>query len=367
MAIILQKARRISLLSLTLILGSCLSWSQSTPARGFLCNATNLDLRYAIKTYDSGHPWVSGWIALPSAQCVWAATISEPGSEAHFYFVAHTLDENIEWVGDWHDPDSIFCIDSNGAPFGFPPSGCGVTGRTKVPFRRVDVNFSTGSYYTITCENATQNFFFDCGSVNFSIPVNGKLAPPPPPSPPAKPLWQTHIDWCSNNRDAGGSVDCPELYLGTYPACMVSGGRSCLISKAKALAHSGNCDDALRVTLICQCKNQEAKDAIEAAGARQVCGYLGPPPTDSGPGSGAPPRPQTGATQPYRPYYVIWRWTCTDNEGDPAGDHTVTMSSSRSCEDAERQLQLIVNACGPGKRTSITHEDKTGDGPCMAQ
>jgi hypothetical protein len=59
-----------------------------------------------------------------------------------------------------------------------------------------------------------------------------------------KPEWQVHLDWCSGNRDAGGSVDCPADYLGTYPECYASGGRACLIGKARQSARDHDCANA---------------------------------------------------------------------------------------------------------------------------
>jgi hypothetical protein len=87
-----------------------------------------------------------------------------------------------------------------------------------------------------------------------------------------KPEWQTHVDWCIRNSDAGGSVDCPEKY--PYPECIVSGGRSCLMKKAIQSAKDGDYANAFRLAQICQCHNVTARDQIRDAGQKAVGDYL---------------------------------------------------------------------------------------------
>ena len=89
-----------------------------------------------------------------------------------------------------------------------------------------------------------------------------------------KPDWQKHLDWSISNSDAGGSVDCPDKYLTTYPECQVSGGRSCMMKKAIQSAKDNDCANALRVSLITQCHNTPARDQISRAGQAAVCRYL---------------------------------------------------------------------------------------------
>jgi cathepsin L len=89
-----------------------------------------------------------------------------------------------------------------------------------------------------------------------------------------KPDWQRHLDWAMSNRDAGGSVNCTDKYLATYPECVINGGRSCLMNKAISSAKAGDCDNALRVSAITQCHNPSAAQQIQAAGAQAVCSYL---------------------------------------------------------------------------------------------
>ena len=89
-----------------------------------------------------------------------------------------------------------------------------------------------------------------------------------------KPDWEQNLDWSMNNRDAGGSVDCQDRYLSTYPECMLRGGRSCIMEKAISSAKAGDCENALRSALITQCHNPKAAQQIQEAGAPEVCSYL---------------------------------------------------------------------------------------------
>lgn len=89
-----------------------------------------------------------------------------------------------------------------------------------------------------------------------------------------KPEWQAHLDWSISNSDAGGSVDCPDKYLATYPECHANGGRACMMRKAIQSAKDNDCANALRVSLITQCHNVPARDKIRDAGQENVCRYL---------------------------------------------------------------------------------------------
>lgn len=132
----------------------------------------------------------------------------------------------------------------------------------------------------------------DCRTMNLSgqswwlrrlpeDPVGATKRPPPSlPPPPAlsgKPDWQKHLDWCAGNSDAGGSVDCVADYMGTYPRCVLSGGRSCLIGIARQSAHDNDCQNAFNLAQMCQCNNADAAQQIREAGMVNVCNYLGPP------------------------------------------------------------------------------------------
>jgi hypothetical protein len=89
-----------------------------------------------------------------------------------------------------------------------------------------------------------------------------------------KPDWQKHLDWSIQNPDAGGSVDCPDKYAATYPECLFSGGRSCMMKKAIQSAKDNDCSNAHRVSQITQCHNVTARDQIRDAGQDAVCQYL---------------------------------------------------------------------------------------------
>jgi hypothetical protein len=90
-----------------------------------------------------------------------------------------------------------------------------------------------------------------------------------------KPDWQGHIDWSVGNHTTDpGETNCVDQYLATEPACITAGGRSCLMARAIASAKSNNCSYAFRLTLITQCHNGGAQQAIGSAGQGAVCDYL---------------------------------------------------------------------------------------------
>jgi hypothetical protein len=76
------------------------------------------------------------------------------------------------------------------------------------------------------------------------------------------------------NHDAGGSVDCPDKYLVTYPECLAHGGRACLMGKAIDSTKHGDYDNAFRLAAIVQCHNVSARDQIIAAGKQAIGDYL---------------------------------------------------------------------------------------------
>lgn len=90
-----------------------------------------------------------------------------------------------------------------------------------------------------------------------------------------KPDWQKHIDWSIGNHTTDpGETNCVEQYVATEPACITGGGRACLMLRAIESAKANNCNYAMRLTLITQCHNGGAQQAIGAAGQDAVCGYL---------------------------------------------------------------------------------------------
>jgi hypothetical protein len=88
-------------------------------------------------------------------------------------------------------------------------------------------------------------------------------------------VWQGHINWSiGNNTSDPGETNCPDQYAATEPACIVGGGRACLMARAIDSAKANNCAYALRLTLITQCHNGAAQQAIGGAGQQAVCNYL---------------------------------------------------------------------------------------------
>ena len=88
--------------------------------------------------------------------------------------------------------------------------------------------------------------------------------------------WRGHIDWATQNSDAGGSVDCPWFYVQNNAShCIISGGRACLSQQAIWVAKSGQNDNyAWYLMQITQCHNGDAMREIIAAGPRAVADYL---------------------------------------------------------------------------------------------
>jgi hypothetical protein len=90
-----------------------------------------------------------------------------------------------------------------------------------------------------------------------------------------KPDWQKHIDWSIGNETTDpGETNCIDQYVATEPACITGGGRACLMRRAIDSARANNCSYAMRLTLITQCHNGGAQQAIGGAGQDAVCGYL---------------------------------------------------------------------------------------------
>jgi hypothetical protein len=83
--------------------------------------------------------------------------------------------------------------------------------------------------------------------------------------------WQQDIDWSIGDS---GAPDCIDQYLATLPECLTSGNRSCMMRHAIQAAKDGNCQWAMRLTLITQCHNAGAAQGIAHAGEQAVCAYL---------------------------------------------------------------------------------------------
>jgi hypothetical protein len=87
-----------------------------------------------------------------------------------------------------------------------------------------------------------------------------------------KPDWQLHIDWAIQDK---GAVDCPAQYYEVGASdCVYHDGRACLMQRAISFAKNNNNHSAMRLTLITQCHNQQAQQAISSAGVDAVGDYL---------------------------------------------------------------------------------------------
>jgi Zn ribbon nucleic-acid-binding protein len=96
-----------------------------------------------------------------------------------------------------------------------------------------------------------------------------------PTSPSGHLAWQEHINWATANATADpGETNCPDLYAAAEPSCIMGGGRSCLMAKAIQAAKAGDCNYAVRLTLITQCHNPAAQQEIARAGPQAICSYL---------------------------------------------------------------------------------------------
>lgn len=201
----------------------------------------------------------------------------------------------------------------------------------------------------------------------------------PKPRPVARSLgesteWRTHLDWCSGNSDAGGSVDCVAAYMVSYPECVASGGRACLMNKARAAARANNCDHALELALRCQCHNDAARSAIEDAGVTQVCNYLGPPtvPTQPTASSRPPTRVLPAPPSPTTWFRVQSRFACAWDSGfGPAGDCTDPAESPISCAAAYAISESHLKAAGDGckicdpQKHAVSERRWVQAGPCQ--
>ncbi len=88
--------------------------------------------------------------------------------------------------------------------------------------------------------------------------------------------WKGNIDWAIANRTSdAGQTNCPDQYAVTEPACILGGGRACLMQRAIDSAKHNNYDYAFQLTLITQCHNGGARQTIGAAAGKQAVGdYL---------------------------------------------------------------------------------------------
>lgn len=107
-----------------------------------------------------------------------------------------------------------------------------------------------------------------------AVASSGVSTPPvPSPAPPSSISEEAkgNLDWCIGNT---GAPDCPLEYARSYAECLSSGNRSCLLRKAIDSAKAGDCANAFRLALMCQCHNPGAQKSLGDAGQEGVCSYL---------------------------------------------------------------------------------------------
>jgi hypothetical protein len=274
--------------------------------------------------------YIEGWYPVKPGRCTIVFMFI---TERIYYVFAQDQNEDRKWPYSlrqtWRPIDAAD-IDMRPAPV--MKTFCTLPHKFRIP-----IEFAADE---ANCRGVLEDFeIVDVGerTVNFTyrITANGKVllekgAPlPPPPKPPlianngfrtypndgstllqgaSNPLerWQQDIEWCKRNSDGGGSVDCPDEYLSRYPMCLRDGaGRACLMGKAMDSAKAGDCDNAFRLALVCQCHNKVEQGLISNAGETAVCKYLGPPPPvqiQVAPAQPPPPPlpapPNTGAVRP---------------------------------------------------------------------
>jgi hypothetical protein len=86
--------------------------------------------------------------------------------------------------------------------------------------------------------------------------------------------WQVDVDWAANDS---GPPDCAWLYVTYAPECLLSGNRSCVISKAILYSHANQSEaDAAAWGLVqmTQCHNPPEAAKILQAGPSAVADYL---------------------------------------------------------------------------------------------
>lgn len=90
--------------------------------------------------------------------------------------------------------------------------------------------------------------------------------------------WKTHANWCQQDYNTGGSVECPgEFITAGAGECIAFGGRACLVIKMRGVAISGvpgACRAAQIGLSVCQCHNGGARQEILNAPTDEVCNYL---------------------------------------------------------------------------------------------
>ncbi len=182
--------------------------------------------------------------------------------------------------------------------------------------------------------------------------------------PSRKPNWEQHLDWCSSNGDAGPHVYCEADYAATYPGCLLSGGRSCLMQKARSSARAGDCANAMRLASLCQCHNNVAQRAIGLAGIDEVCRYLGPPQSPVPAPVPAPSTPPANShfhlPSPVNPNCQSCKQTCANTRaqcytnacvsggGNPDGPACRNLQNQQTFNSGIQQCDAAFSACYAG-------------------
>lgn len=97
-----------------------------------------------------------------------------------------------------------------------------------------------------------------------------KIPELPQPSEPTKRDWKQDLTWSIGDK---GPVGCLAQYE-DLPECIFGGARSCVMRIAILEATRGNYSQALKLSLITQCLNPDARKAITNAGQQQVGEFL---------------------------------------------------------------------------------------------
>jgi uncharacterized membrane protein len=270
-----------------LLLGICLFSSQVAYGQLDICNRSTVSIDIAIGYPENGEWFSQGWWTRAPGQCV--RVLGGALANRNYYVRAEEVNGPRRWESSAESRD--FCVTR--AAFKLKLSrafSCSMDPSVEPwsrSFIRIDVGNNTFYTDNLTCT--------DCP------PAPARPTPIPPPQPSTdKPDWQKHIDWASRNSNAGGEVNCVGDYLVSYPECYASGGRSCIIGKARQSARDNNCSWAMYLATLTQCHNDQAANTIKAAGEYAVCQYLGPPtpPKVSAPPAARPTSPWPG--QPSR-------------------------------------------------------------------
>ena len=364
---------------------------RSSQAQLQICNQTTVLVDISIAYPQNGSWFSHGWFRTPPSSC--AVVVQTISSSYYYFYAAEVGGRSREWQGN-----RPFCI-SQLKGFTLAEAGCAGLG---IETRFIKIDVGTHKSYTLPlgCLNCPKALVKNDPSASWDqLDTPTRQSPPDTPydlielgedsseqsleskqpnfklanssSLSGKLKWQQDLDWCSNNHDALG-VHCADQYLSDYPECYLSGGRACLMGKARNSARAGDCSNALKLAVQCQCHNSPAMTGLYNAGAGDVCKYLGPP-DQAGAQPSAPPPISSGSQVPASggAFYVMRRYTCARSNGEASGSLDKMTHSSVSCQDARNELDRLADVdgdvCrqnkGPDRHT-VSVEDRTAGGPC---